>query len=108
MIHRDVIWVHHWALIDNLSAIATLTEQALTGCQRQHSQLELRRNLPQDQSYLPLRCPQIVPSTPIRWVLQLGIVPHPSNTSGLGVAIVHHVVHMSLKSPGQYLSFLST
>ena len=96
MIHRDVVWVHHRTLDDQLSASAVLTKQAMTARQHQHSQLKLCRDLPQDQSYLPLRRPQVVPSTPIRRVLQFRVVPHPSNTSGLGVAIVHHIVHMSL------------
>lgn len=69
------------------------------------SQFELRCDLPQNHAQLPLRRGQILPNASMLWVYVSGIVLHPGNAAGLGVAVVRDIVDVALKSPKRCLSF---
>lgn len=71
----------------------------------QNSQFELRRDLPQNHAQLSLRRGQVLPNAFMLRVDVSGVVLHPSNATGLGVAIIRDIVDMALKSPKRYLSF---
>lgn len=69
------------------------------------SQFELRRDLPQNHAQFSLRRGQILPGAFMLWVDVSGIVLHPGNAPGLGVAVVCDIVDVALKSPKRCLSF---
>lgn len=71
----------------------------------QNSQFELRRDLSQNHAQLSLRRGQILPNASMLRVYVSGIVLHPGNAAGLGVAVVCYIVDVALKSPKRCLSF---
>ena len=69
------------------------------------SQFELCRDLSKDHTQLSLRRGQVLPDAFMLRVDVSGVVLHPGNAAGLGVAVVRNIVDMALKSPKRCLSF---
>ena len=92
MIHADVVWVLHG--LQRIVSLFSTSKLAWWCCPYK---LELRRNLPQNQT-IPMWQHQVIPTLRILRVNVTAILLHPFNASRLGIAVVENVVDMTLSA----------